>query len=134
YPKKVKRVLAFGANIQPDSLALFPWVLSSMQKTMNESKNPRERKLNQLMLNYPNIPFSNLSRIKAPVLIMAGDRDAIRPEHTLKLFQSIPNSQLSIIPGATHGAAIGKKDLFLVMMKDFFNKPFTMPDTKDWFQ
>lgn len=134
YPKKVKRVLAFGANIQPDSLALFPWAIASSEKIVKGNGSPNEKKLNQLMLDYPDIPYTKLSHIKAPVLIMSGDRDVIRPEHTLKLFQNIPNSQLCIIPGATHGAAWEKKDLFLIIMNDFFNKPFKMPDTADWFK
>jgi pimeloyl-ACP methyl ester carboxylesterase len=33
---------------------------------------------------------------------MVGDRDAIIPEHTLELFRSIKDAQLSIIPGTTH--------------------------------
>jgi pimeloyl-ACP methyl ester carboxylesterase len=115
-------------------LAVFAWAINNSKKIVSENKNPKEAKLNRLMLHYPNIPFSRLSGIKAPVLIMAGDRDVIRPEHSLKLFQSIPNSQLCIIPGATHGAAWEKKEFFLKTLDEFFNKPFTMPDTKDWLQ
>ncbi len=133
YPKKVKRVLAYGSNIQPDSLAVFSYAINDSKKIVATNKDSTQRALSQLMLDYPNMPYSDLSGIKAPVLIMAGDRDVIRPEHTLKIFQSIPNSQLCILPGATHGGAWEKKDLFLLIMNDFFNKPFTMPDTKSWF-
>jgi hypothetical protein len=101
---------------------------------MKYSLDAKEKKLNQLMLDYPNIPFSDLHQIKIPVLIMAGDRDAIRPEHTLKLFQNIPKSQLCIIPGATHGAPLEKRELFFKLLSDFFDKPFTMPTTEDWFK
>ena len=65
------------------------------------------------MYKYPQISFSDLHSIKAPVLIVAGDRDFIRPEHTLKLFQNIPNSQMCILPGATHGASWEKLTLFM---------------------
>lgn len=133
YPSKVKKVVAFGSNIQQDSLALFPWAITAMEKLVKESKDPVERKLNQLMLDYPKIPYTDLASIKAPVLVVAGDRDVIRPEHSLKIFQHIPNSQMCIIPGATHGAAWEKHALFLQIIEDFFDKPFTMPDTKSWF-
>ena len=126
YPRKVKKVLAFGANIQPDTTALFPWLVSSIAKAAKDTSNLKTKKLNQLMQDHPNIPFTNLSNINIPVLIMAGDRDAIRPEHTLKLFQSIPKSQLCILPGTTHGAAWEKQDLFLRLLTDFFDKPFVM--------
>ena len=134
YPKKVKKVLAFGANIQPDSMAVFPWTIRICQTICKESKDAKEVKLNKLMLDEPNIPYSKLGKIKAPVLIMAGDRDMIRPEHTLKLFQNIPNSQMCILPGSTHGAAWENQELFLSIMNNFFNTSFTMPDTKDWFK
>jgi hypothetical protein len=35
---------------------------------------------------------------------------------------------------AQESPAWEKKDLFLVIMNDFFNKPFKMPDTADWFK
>ena len=134
YPKKVKKVLAFGANMQPDSFAVFPWAIDFINKSIRKPKDAKDKKLNELMRDYPNVPYSKLSKIKAPVLIMGGDRDVIRPEHLLKLFQSIPNSQLCIIPGATHGASWQKQELFMKLLSDFFDKPFEMPTTEDWFR
>jgi len=134
YPNKVKKALAFAPNISPDSSAVYQCAIDSDKKIIRESKDEKLRKLHQLMLDYPNIPFSRLSEIKAPVLIMVGDRDIIKHEHTLRIFQNIPNSHLCIIPGTTHGARWEKKDLFLNLMDDFFDKPFTMPDTRDWYK
>lgn len=133
YPKKVKRVLAYSPNIQPDSLAIYPWAIEAIHKIVTETKDTKQKALNQLMLEYPNFPYSELSKIKAPILLMSGDRDFIRLEHILKMFQSIPNSQLCILPGATHAGSWEQKQLFLTIMSDFFNKPFKMPDTKSWY-
>lgn len=129
YPKKVSKVLAFGSNIQSDTLALYPKDVRSCIKTCRESKNAKEARLNCLMAYYPNMPYTKLHGIKAPVLVMAGDRDMIRPEHTLKIFQNIPNSQLFIVPGATHGACWEKPELFLQTLHAFFDKPFEMPNS-----
>ena len=134
YPKKVKRALVYSPNIQPDSNAVFQWAIDHSKQIIKENKDAKDVALNQMMLDYPNMPYSELSKIKAPILMMCGDRDVIRPEHILKMYQSIPNSQLCVLPGATHGGAWEKQDLFLTIMNDFFNKPFTMPDTKNWFQ
>jgi pimeloyl-ACP methyl ester carboxylesterase len=134
YPKKVKRVLSYGANVQPDSSALFPWFINWMDKTLAGSKNVKEKKLMQLMKDYPHISYEKLATIKAPVLVMAGDRDVIRPEHTLKIFQHIPNAHMAILPGATHGGSWDKQELFLQMLDDFFLKPFSKPDTRSWFE
>jgi pimeloyl-ACP methyl ester carboxylesterase len=59
-------------------------------------------KTKRLWLTEPDIQKDDLGKITAPTLVMAGDRDAIIPEHTLELFKSIKGAQLSVIPGATH--------------------------------
>jgi pimeloyl-ACP methyl ester carboxylesterase len=59
-------------------------------------------KTKKMWLTEPNIQREELARITAPTLVMAGDRDVISHEHTLELFKSIKNAQLSIIPGTTH--------------------------------
>ena len=61
---------------------------------------------------------------------MQGDRDMIRPEHSLKMFQNIPNSQLCILPGTTHGACWEKPEMFLSILHTFFDTPFSMPSSK----
>ena len=133
YPKKVRRALAFGANIQPDKSAIHNWSIEADTKKISDPKTTdKERKLLVLMRDYPNLDYKALNVIKAPVLLMSGDRDFITLEHTVKMFQNILNSHLCIIPGATHGASWEKQDLFLKLLYDFFDKPFVMPDTKDW--
>ena len=134
YPKKVKRALAYAPNIQPDSSAVFGWAVTAVNRVIKTSKDKHEVKLYEMMRDYPNISFSKLHTIKAPCLIMGGDRDVIRPEHLVKMFQNIPNSQLCILPGATHGGAWEQKERFIKIMDDFFNKPFMMPTTEDWFK
>ena len=54
---------------------------------------------------------------------MASDKDAIAPEHTLKIYQSIPKGQLFIMPGATHSGSYEKPNLFNQVLQDFFNQP-----------
>jgi len=83
----------------------------------------------KLMADQPHIPFDSLRKISAPVLVMAGDRDAIREEHTVKIFQSIPNAQLCILPGTTHYVYADRPALFNQFLFDFFDKPFTKPST-----
>ena len=74
-------------DVTPDGPGHFPVVF---KKTM------------RMWLAEPNIKKEELSRITAPTLVMAADRDGVPAEHTLELFRSIKNSQLCIIPGATH--------------------------------
>ncbi len=51
---------------------------------------------------------AQIHAIKAPTLVIAGDRDVMTPEHTTSLFRLIPNSRLTILPGA-HGEFMGEQ-------------------------
>jgi len=84
-----------------------------------------------LLGKQPNISIPQLKTVKAPTLVMAGDRDVIRGEHTLEIFQALPNAQLAIFPGATHMIPWQNPELFNRTVETFFSKPFGMPDTKD---
>lgn len=59
------------------------------------------------MLNFKDIPDEQIKSIKAPALIINGDKDVITTEHVLELHRQLANSQLAIIPGG-HGAYIGE--------------------------
>lgn len=128
YPEKVKKLLATGANIIPDSTALQPELIEMMKMYPKISDTLLQKQI-RLMLFHPNIKWEQLNQIKAPVLVMAGDRDAVRNEHTLRIFESIPNSQLCIVPGATHFLFDEQPGVFNYYFTNFFEKPFAMPST-----
>ena len=44
----------------------------------------------------------DLLAIKAPALVVCGDRDIIPIQHTLEIFNTLPNAQLLVIPGCGH--------------------------------
>jgi pimeloyl-ACP methyl ester carboxylesterase len=44
----------------------------------------------------------DLGKIKASVLIVAGDRDFTRVEETVRIFRAIPGARLAILPGTDH--------------------------------
>jgi pimeloyl-ACP methyl ester carboxylesterase len=59
-------------------------------------------KTKRMWLNEPNISKEDLGKVIAPTLILTGDRDAIKAEHTLELFRSIKGAQRCVIPGTSH--------------------------------
>lgn len=131
YPKKVKRVAVFGANIKPDTTAVYPEIVNWVNKSLTTEKNDHHKRLLLLLKDHPNIEYSALSKIKVPVLVMSGDRDAIKLEHSVKIFQNIPKANLFIMPGATHFGSYEKPDLFNKVLEDFFEKPFSIKATTD---
>jgi pimeloyl-ACP methyl ester carboxylesterase len=58
------------------------------------------------------------------VLVIGGDHDVIRPQHTMLIAQSIPKSYLWILPNSGHSTPIVYKDPFNEVVSDFFKKPY----------
>lgn len=83
------------------------------------------------MLNFKDIPDELINSIKAPALIINGDKDIVTLEHAIELNRLIANSELAIIPGG-HGEYIGEittiksdfneSDLVVPMIEKFLNK------------
>jgi len=116
-------VAVSGANIVPDTTALYADDIKGMKETANDPNASKvDIALNKMMVNQPDIPFSALKKTSCPVLVMAGDHDLIKPEHTLKIYQSIPKGELCIFPDSNHGALQQHPDLFNDVVMTFFEK------------
>lgn len=59
------------------------------------------------MQSFPDISDEQMKSIKAPALIILGDRDVTTPEHAGEMQRLITNARLAIIPGG-HGEYIGE--------------------------
>lgn len=70
-------------------------------KLLNMFNKDRER-----MLQFTDWKDEFISSIKAPTLIISGDRDIVLPDHSVAMFNLIEDSRLMILP-ATHGSYIG---------------------------
>ena len=85
------------------------------------AKDKNDWKLFLLDWYQPNVPLKALKAIKSPSLIIAGDHDLIRLEHTVQIFQSIPNASLWILPNSSHGTLIDYADEFNKKVDAFFS-------------
>jgi pimeloyl-ACP methyl ester carboxylesterase len=61
----------------------------------------------QRMQNFKGWSDDDLNSIKAPTLILSGDKDVGTVEHAVEMHRLIANSQLAIIPG-NHGKYLGE--------------------------
>jgi len=139
---KIKKIVAMGSNIRPDSTAVYPWVIKadkeerklieSMILIHDTSQNWFLKKQLLGLLEYqPTITTKALAKIKAKVLIIAGDEDLIKGEHSLEIYQNIPLAQLCIMPGETHFAPASNPELFNAIVNRFLSKSFSRPYS-DW--
>jgi len=123
-PGKVKRLAISGANTVPDSTAVTNADILGMKNFVAnpEKASPKEVALVQMMIDQPNISYADLQKINCPVLVMAGDHDMIKTEHTLKIYQSIPRASLCIFPNSSHGVCQQHPELFNKTVLAFFSK------------
>ena len=71
------------------------------------------------MLNEPNIAFVDLSKITAPTLVLAGERDIIPASHTQAVAAAIPSAECRILKGETHASYVLDADKLHDVLKDF---------------
>jgi pimeloyl-ACP methyl ester carboxylesterase len=69
----------------------------------------------------PNIEPESLSALRMPVLVMAGDTDMMRLEHTALIHRSIPGSQLAIVPGSSHMLVRERPVLVGLILQEFLD-------------
>ncbi len=131
HPSKVKKLAVTGANLSPGKNAVDAFVANwagkiydSISKLPSTPEIKFQRKLFRLLATEPNIKPSELSKIKCPALIIGGDHDVIRPEHTLLIYRSIPNAYLWILPNSGHSTPVFYKDQFNQLVHNFFMQPF----------
>lgn len=139
---KIKKIVAMGANLRPDSTAINSWATNDVQnlkkmivskiKEKDTSENwDLQKQLAGLLLYQPTIATKDLSKIKAKVLVIAGDKDVIKNEHSVEIFENIPKAQLCIMPGETHFAPASSPEVFNAIANKFLSQPFKRPDS-DW--
>lgn len=135
YPGKVKKIVAFGANLVPGPTALYPQILDQMKNERQHAeemmaKNDTSKnwllvyQLNRMMETQPNITVEELHKIQAPALVMSTDRDLIPEEHTLSIYRNIPRANLSILPGESHWVTSTNPELFNTTVAKFLSEPF----------
>jgi len=125
HPEKVDKIVSMAGNIFPEGcidLDGMKEIRDNLVKNNVNHKNDLSIDLYNLDINYPNLKYEDLSVIKSKTLIMAGDHDEIKHEHTLKIFEAIPKAQLAIVPNANHYLPSNNPKLFNEIVLRFLKK------------
>jgi pimeloyl-ACP methyl ester carboxylesterase len=124
HPELVRRLVISGLNIAPEGLTAEE--RSGLRAAQGPDMQSVERKLNQLWLNSPTTDELNpalLATISKPVLVISGDRDAIRLEHTLKIYRTLPQAELCVLPGTDHATFSGRAEWLNPIISAFLDRP-----------
>lgn len=50
---------------------------------------------------------------------MVGDDDEVKLEHAVALYRALPDAELAVVPGTSHGLLVEKRELCNTMIVDF---------------
>lgn len=120
YPDRIRRLVAISANYDVNGLVEIPRSVGEIPRRPLRyalfAADPAQwptlyRKVVTMWQTQPHYTLNDLMRIKAPTLIMAGERDIVKRQHTDELAKSISDSQEFIIQGGTHAAIYEKPEV-----------------------
>jgi pimeloyl-ACP methyl ester carboxylesterase len=141
-PDKIKKVLVSGANYSKKGYNSSDSTTSdSLQLLAPDYKLPPEdqkwadgffianranwRKIvnDRIIMWYQDYLFPKklFSEIKIPVMIVSGDRDIIKLEHSIEMYRSIKKGQLCILPNTTHNVFTERPELIDNIAINFFS-------------
>jgi pimeloyl-ACP methyl ester carboxylesterase len=140
YPELTRRVVTYAATFAPPPDTLNPETTHYDQPPTAETRDVEYQRDNYRKVApdpeyWPRIyakvgsiqwrGFSNeeLASIKAPMLIIQGDHDFVRLEHSVETLKLIPRAELAVVPDASHFALSSEPERVVPLIKRFLEKP-----------
>lgn len=139
HPGRVRSLTLVGASVDNVD-ALGAEILKWLESARPEDFQPEAReyaavapepahwpafvaKWKRLQLEFKGVPAEAMKAIKAPVLVMAGDRGGDRPEHAATILRRFApaQAQLAVLPGTTHFAIRERPEWMLSMVNAFLD-------------
>ncbi|MBV9046234.1 MAG: alpha/beta fold hydrolase [Alphaproteobacteria bacterium] len=136
HPGRVRRLVAIGANYDVKGLDPKVFATGFFDQEAQDVKpfydavapDPKHfsvliKKIEHMVTTEPHYTLSDLHRIRAKTLIIAGEHDLILKPHTDALAHAIPGAQELIVPGATHAGPLEMPDTYNAIMRKFLDAP-----------
>jgi pimeloyl-ACP methyl ester carboxylesterase len=80
------------------------------------------KKLDEMHSTGPSLTADDLATVRCRTLAMFGDDDEVRLEHVVAFYRNVPNCELAIIPGTSHGLLVEKPALCDQIMLEFLTR------------
>ena len=135
-PDLLRRVVLVGANFHYDGLvpmkdftpesegfAEFAVDFARVSPDGVEHAAAVVEKSLALVRSEPALSDDELRNIATPVLVMSGDDDVARLDHTVDLYEALPEAQLAVIPGTSHSVLKERTKLCLSIIEEFLLGP-----------
>jgi pimeloyl-ACP methyl ester carboxylesterase len=139
YPELVGRVVTYSATFAPPPNTLDPETTHYDQPPTAETRDiefqrdgykrvaPDPNYWPKIYAKVGNIQWRGFSKeelasIKAPMLIVQGDHDFVRLEHSVETAKLIPQAELAVVPDASHFALSSEPERVIPVIKRFLEK------------
>lgn len=139
YPDLVRRVVTYSATFSPPPNTLDPETTHYGHTPTAETRDVQfQRESYKKVAPDPNYwpkiyekigsiqwkGFSKeeLTSIKAPILIIQGDHDFVRLEHSVETLNLIPLAELAVVPDASHFALSSEEERVIPIIRHFLEK------------
>lgn len=140
YPEFVRRVVTYSATFAPPPNTLNPETTHYDQPPTAETRDIEYQRANykrvapdphywpKIYDKVGNIQWRGFSKeelasIKVPMLMIQGDRDFVRLEHSVETVKLIPYAELAVVPDASHFALSSEPERVIPTIKRFLEKP-----------
>jgi pimeloyl-ACP methyl ester carboxylesterase len=82
-----------------------------------------DAKFERMARTEPTLEAADLRQVRTPTLVLAGDDDMVRLDHTVALYEALPAGQLGIVPGTSHALPVEKPAQVCALVTDFLRGP-----------
>ncbi|MBO3095897.1 alpha/beta fold hydrolase [Cellulomonas dongxiuzhuiae] len=125
HPGRIRRLVVVGANLFPAGMSrtmravgrVGHGLLSALARVVPRLRVPAERFA--LMVHDPCLDPADLARVDIPTLVVAGERDVVRPEHTRLIGASIPGARTAVLAGVGHMIPVQAPDRLSALVTAF---------------
>lgn len=115
YPELVSGIAVSGANLNPRGVREKYIRIIRMIHFITRNRKVR------MMLTQPDIKDEELERIRVPSLVIAGEKDIIKEEHTRHIAGCIRNSELKVLEGEDHASYVVHSSKLYGILKPFLD-------------
>jgi pimeloyl-ACP methyl ester carboxylesterase len=108
YPEYINKLILMGANLFPTKEAISEKLLKTIEDDIDKLKKAKtsdgmvKQRLLQMLIIEPNIRPTELAKIRSKTLVLAGEKDLIKQEHTELIAKSILRAEKHIFKKGTH--------------------------------
>ena len=124
-PDLVSRLVLVGANLYPAGLRTASLLVLGAQRAVLDPLSrlvpPLRAHVERLglMLDDPRLDPADLARVTVPTLLVVGQHDVVRPDHTRLMAAALPDARLVVVPRAGHMLPVRRPDVLARLVVDF---------------